>query len=189
MQIPNFVRLSRGMRGIYCKVRGTGRNSISTNYSLNLRMSFSHSSPFPSFAFSISLSLPRSSFNRTPLLLLLHMKKSERQREIQRRRDVIKKKRINGFDRKEKLISRIIAYWENFSLHAFENTTQNFFQPTSLTVGEGMVDCSCCYTIRRDVSLSWVSSSFPLPRSNHLSFDYPDYCGLSLVAPYVLCEI
>jgi hypothetical protein len=83
--------------------------------------------------------------------------------------EVIKAKRINGFDRKEKLISRIIAYWENFSLHAFENTTQNFFQPTSLTVGEGMVDCSCCYTIRRDVSLSCVSSSFPSPRSD----DFP----------------
>lgn len=59
-----------------------------------------------------------------------------------------------------KLIIRIITYWENFSLHAFENTTQNFFQPTSLTIGEGMVDCSCCYTIRRDVSLSCVFTSF-----------------------------
>ena len=56
-----------------------------------------------------------------------------------------------------RLIYRIITYWENFSLHAFENTTQNFFQPTSLVLGEGAIDCSCCYTIRRDVSLFFRS--------------------------------
>ncbi|KAK1921510.1 hypothetical protein DB88DRAFT_442679 [Papiliotrema laurentii] len=52
----------------------------------------------------------------------------------------------------------VIAYWENFSNHAFENTTQNFFQPTMLKAGGGgddkasnTVQCSACYTIRRDV--------------------------------------
>lgn len=46
----------------------------------------------------------------------------------------------------------IIGYWENFSVHAFENTTQNFFQTTSLVSPDGATKtCSCCYTIRRDV--------------------------------------
>jgi hypothetical protein len=58
------------------------------------------------------------------------------------------------------LTPRVIAYWENFSNHAFENTTQNFFQPTMLKAGGGgddkasnTVQCSACYTIRRDVSV------------------------------------
>jgi PAS domain-containing protein len=55
---------------------------------------------------------------------------------------------------------RVIAYWENFSVHAFENTTQNFFQPTSLQqITDEVVQCSACFTIRRDVSpsLSWIT--------------------------------
>ncbi|ORX38878.1 hypothetical protein BD324DRAFT_295567 [Kockovaella imperatae] len=47
--------------------------------------------------------------------------------------------------------SSVISYWENFSVHAFENTTQNFFQPTTLSVNGVSVPCSCCFTIRRDV--------------------------------------
>lgn len=49
---------------------------------------------------------------------------------------------------------RAILYWENFSLHAFENTTQNFFQAVTLEVGDISLACSCCFTIRRDVSQS-----------------------------------
>jgi hypothetical protein len=48
-------------------------------------------------------------------------------------------------------LRRVIAYWENFSVHAFENTTQNFFMPSTVTVGDKQVACSCCFTIRRDV--------------------------------------
>jgi hypothetical protein len=36
-------------------------------------------------------------------------------------------------------------------VHAFENTTQNFFMPSTVTVGDKQVACSCCFTIRRDV--------------------------------------
>ena len=36
-------------------------------------------------------------------------------------------------------------------MHAFENTTQNFFSPTTMLVGDTTVGCSCCFTIRRDV--------------------------------------
>jgi hypothetical protein len=43
-----------------------------------------------------------------------------------------------------------------------------------------MVDCSCCYTIRRDVSLSCVSSSSPSPHSDEFSFNYLDYLILVL---------
>jgi hypothetical protein len=50
------------------------------------------------------------------------------------------------------LTSRVITYWENFSVHAFENTTQNFFQATTLQIGPKQTACSCCFTIRRDVS-------------------------------------
>jgi hypothetical protein len=49
----------------------------------------------------------------------------------------------------------VISYWENFSVHAFENTTQNFFQTTLLEKGgsdKETVQCSACFTIRRDVS-------------------------------------
>ncbi|TYJ53591.1 hypothetical protein B9479_005796 [Cryptococcus floricola] len=74
----------------------------------------------------------------------------------------------------------VVSYWENFSVHAFENTTQNFFQPISLSTspdaafnsnpnynqnqeaggmgmgmgvgaGAGLLGCTCCLTIRRDV--------------------------------------
>ncbi|WWD07761.1 hypothetical protein V865_005865 [Kwoniella europaea PYCC6329] len=49
----------------------------------------------------------------------------------------------------------VVAYWENFSVHAFENTTQNFFQPVGLTKsnpnGGITLDCTGCITIRRDV--------------------------------------
>jgi len=40
-------------------------------------------------------------------------------------------------------------------VHAFENTTQNFFQATLLEKGgdKGTVQCSACFTIRRDVSV------------------------------------
>lgn len=54
-------------------------------------------------------------------------------------------------------LPRVITYWENFSVHAFENTTQNFFQPTKLSLAnrgggeQGHVACSACFTIRRDV--------------------------------------
>ncbi|WVW78558.1 hypothetical protein I302_100514 [Kwoniella bestiolae CBS 10118] len=49
----------------------------------------------------------------------------------------------------------VVAYWENFSVHAFENTTQNFFQPVGLAKsspnGALLLDCTGCITIRRDV--------------------------------------
>ncbi|WVN89496.1 uncharacterized protein L203_104721 [Cryptococcus depauperatus CBS 7841] len=48
----------------------------------------------------------------------------------------------------------VVSYWENFSVHAFENTTQNFFQPVLLDIeckGQGDLECTCCFTIRRDV--------------------------------------
>ncbi|ORY31039.1 hypothetical protein BCR39DRAFT_564755 [Naematelia encephala] len=61
----------------------------------------------------------------------------------------------------------VVEYWENFSVHAFENTTQNFFMSLGLVNpdsrqggyaggqgenGLGMdIKCSCCFTIRRDV--------------------------------------
>jgi hypothetical protein len=51
-----------------------------------------------------------------------------------------------------RLTDRVITYWENFSVHAFENTTQNFFQATTLQIGGKQTACSCCFTIRRDVS-------------------------------------
>ncbi|KAL1406276.1 Transcriptional regulator of nonfermentable carbon utilization [Vanrija albida] len=44
-----------------------------------------------------------------------------------------------------------IDYWENFAVHAFENTTQNFFQATTLVNGAKSTPCAACYTIRRDV--------------------------------------
>ncbi|GMK57851.1 hypothetical protein CspeluHIS016_0406850 [Cutaneotrichosporon spelunceum] len=44
-----------------------------------------------------------------------------------------------------------IEYWENFAEHAFENTTQNFFQATTLESGAKTVPCAACFTIRRDV--------------------------------------
>ncbi|KAK8847352.1 hypothetical protein IAR55_005209 [Kwoniella newhampshirensis] len=46
----------------------------------------------------------------------------------------------------------VVSYWENFSVHAFENTTQNFFQPITLAVGTSgaTLACTCCFTIRRD---------------------------------------
>lgn len=44
-----------------------------------------------------------------------------------------------------------ITYWENFAEHAFENTTQNFFQATTLDTEKGEVPCAACVTIRRDV--------------------------------------
>ncbi|KIR26517.1 hypothetical protein I309_04677 [Cryptococcus deuterogattii LA55] len=48
--------------------------------------------------------------------------------------------------------SSVVSYWEGFSTHAFENTTQNFFQPISLALNAGGVNpCTCCFTIRRDV--------------------------------------
>ncbi|WVQ83385.1 hypothetical protein IAT38_005526 [Cryptococcus sp. DSM 104549] len=47
--------------------------------------------------------------------------------------------------------SSVVTYWENFSVHAFENTTQNFFQPISLVGATGLSQCTCCFTIRRDV--------------------------------------
>lgn len=48
----------------------------------------------------------------------------------------------------------VVSYWEGFSTHAFENTTQNFFQSISLALDAGEVNpCTCCFTIRRDVSL------------------------------------
>lgn len=56
----------------------------------------------------------------------------------------------------------MVEYWENFSVHAFENTTQNFFMGTTILLGkfgnednrqerEREMRCSCCFTIRRDV--------------------------------------
>lgn len=71
MRIPNFVHLSRGMKAIYCKARGMGRNSISINYSLKLRtfglfIYISCSSPI------YFLSSCRGSSLRI-LLLLLHL--------------------------------------------------------------------------------------------------------------------
>lgn len=160
MQTPNSARLSSATRGIYYKVNGTGRNSISTSCSQKLRMFLPCLSFLSSFA--PSCSPPFSDLNASPPLLPQHIEKRESGAEADaRRKEAIRMKRIDGFDRTEKLIFRIIAYWENFSLHAFENTTQNFFQPTSLSVGEGMVDCSCCYTIRRDVSFSCPSPFFP----------------------------
>lgn len=45
----------------------------------------------------------------------------------------------------------VIDYWENFAEHAFENTTQNFFQATTLETAKGSVPCAACFTIRRDV--------------------------------------
>ncbi|WVQ76100.1 hypothetical protein IAR50_005740 [Cryptococcus sp. DSM 104548] len=58
----------------------------------------------------------------------------------------------------------VVSYWENFSVHAFENTTQNFFQPISLSTSpdasssnpnnlnsSSNLGCTCCLTIRRDV--------------------------------------
>ncbi|BEJ09822.1 hypothetical protein CcaverHIS641_0607370 [Cutaneotrichosporon cavernicola] len=44
-----------------------------------------------------------------------------------------------------------IEYWENFAEHAFENTTQNFFQATTLENDTKPVPCAACFTIRRDV--------------------------------------
>jgi len=44
-----------------------------------------------------------------------------------------------------------IDYWENYSVHAFENTTQNFFQATALETDKGTIPCAACFTIRRDV--------------------------------------
>lgn len=44
-----------------------------------------------------------------------------------------------------------ITYWENFAEHAFENTTQNFFQATTLQTEKGETPCAACVTIRRDV--------------------------------------
>lgn len=44
-----------------------------------------------------------------------------------------------------------IEYWENFAEHAFENTTQNFFQATTLENEAKTVPCAACFTIRRDV--------------------------------------
>jgi hypothetical protein len=44
-----------------------------------------------------------------------------------------------------------IDYWENYSVHAFENTTQNFFQATTLETAKGSIPCAACFTIRRDV--------------------------------------
>lgn len=56
----------------------------------------------------------------------------------------------------------VVSYWEGFSTHAFENTTQNFFQSISLALNTGGVNpCTCCFTIRRDVSLLPVN---PQPR-------------------------
>ncbi|EIW71326.1 hypothetical protein TREMEDRAFT_71132 [Tremella mesenterica DSM 1558] len=45
----------------------------------------------------------------------------------------------------------VVEYFESFAVHAFENTTQNFFQQVSLVVGGRQVGCTCCLTIRRDV--------------------------------------
>ncbi|WWC86981.1 uncharacterized protein L201_001862 [Kwoniella dendrophila CBS 6074] len=45
----------------------------------------------------------------------------------------------------------VVTYWENFSVHAFENTTQNFFQPVGLSKVNSMLSCTGCITIRRDV--------------------------------------
>lgn len=45
----------------------------------------------------------------------------------------------------------VVPYWESFAVHAFENTSQNFFQQASLAVGGRSISCSCCFTIRRDV--------------------------------------
>ncbi|OCF37389.1 hypothetical protein I317_04504 [Kwoniella heveanensis CBS 569] len=44
----------------------------------------------------------------------------------------------------------VITYWENFSVHAFENTTQNFFQRVGFTKGPNVLNCTACCTIRRD---------------------------------------
>ncbi|WVQ97975.1 hypothetical protein IAU59_005095 [Kwoniella sp. CBS 9459] len=44
----------------------------------------------------------------------------------------------------------VISYWENFSVHAFENTTQNFFQRIGFTRGPNVLNCTACCTIRRD---------------------------------------
>ena len=60
----------------------------------------------------------------------------------------------------------VVTYWESFSVHAFENTTQNFFSPMTLLNGNNgggeAVKCSCCFTIRRDVSASvlflWIEA-------------------------------
>jgi hypothetical protein len=42
-----------------------------------------------------------------------------------------------------------------------------------------MVDCSCCYTIRRDVSLPFSFSFFPLsPLKPSSTFDYLGYLSL-----------
>ena len=46
----------------------------------------------------------------------------------------------------------VVPYWEAFAVHAFENTSQNFFQQASLAVGGRSISCSCCFTLRRDVS-------------------------------------
>jgi len=45
----------------------------------------------------------------------------------------------------------VVEYWEAFSVHAFENTTQNYFLPMTLTVDGKEARYSCCFTIRRDV--------------------------------------
>ncbi|WWC67863.1 uncharacterized protein I206_101780 [Kwoniella pini CBS 10737] len=45
----------------------------------------------------------------------------------------------------------VVSYWENFSVHAFENTTQNFFQPVGLSKPNTTLKCTGCITIRRDV--------------------------------------
>lgn len=52
-----------------------------------------------------------------------------------------------------KLLSKAstTSYWENFALHAFENSSQNFFQATTLETPKGPVPCAGCFTIRRDV--------------------------------------
>ncbi|WRT64838.1 uncharacterized protein IL334_001774 [Kwoniella shivajii] len=45
----------------------------------------------------------------------------------------------------------VVSYWENFSVHAFENTTQNFFQPVGLIKPNSVLNCTGCVTIRRNV--------------------------------------
>jgi hypothetical protein len=47
---------------------------------------------------------------------------------------------------------RVVSYWEGFSVHAFENTTQHFFMRSVIMLPDQKpLSCTCCFTIRRDV--------------------------------------
>jgi hypothetical protein len=45
-----------------------------------------------------------------------------------------------------------VEYWENFALHAFENTTRSVVGRCTLTKPDGArVPCAFCFSIRKDI--------------------------------------